>query len=172
MPLMHIWLTLILILVDFIPFFSILFKKKEKRQRELHNWRKWIDEARKQLVQDSLIVLDLYFPWYYSRSCEYSLEHFMKIASTVQVDDWIPFLHHAYANHEPEDPNRQLPAPKAPLVYLEPPCAWWFSSSCNKSLAYIAMQLQADGQIMHGLDQQLVMHECEIDAGCIQYWFY
>ena len=32
------------------------------------------------------------------------------------------------------------------------------------------MQLQADGQIMHGLDQQLVMHECEIDAGCIQYY--
>ena len=93
MPLMHIWLTLILILVDFIPFFSILLKKKEKRQRALHNWRKWIiDEAQKQLMQDFLIVLDLYFPWYYSRSCECLLDHFVKITSAVQVGDWVPFL--------------------------------------------------------------------------------
>ena len=34
-PLMHMWLTLIMILVDLIPFLSILLKKEEKRQREL-----------------------------------------------------------------------------------------------------------------------------------------
>ena len=102
----------------------------------MHNWRKWIiDEAQKQLMQDFFIVLDLYFPWYYSRSCECLLDHFVKITSAVQVGDWVPFLssttHMLIMSQRTQIGNCQHPNKASQLVYLEPPCAWWFQSSWN-----------------------------------------